>query len=262
MRSSRKSVPSLATAHCTKSLLASYLGSSSSGCSSSSKDFIWRIAPCPVRPTCERGFSFVGILRKCRKAGNYSPAVRVGLRYLSTLGRTARSAASGCRGLPCELDFWSPVSGMRSCRLRLLAIALCLPLYARAQAPSPSEALALEQQGNLEPAARDWQAVTERNPPGPGAFAGRGVALAKEQKYQQAASAYRKALALNPKLPGIHLNLGLAEFKLGHFEAAITPLRAALAADPNNKQARALLGLSYYGAKRFVDASKHLEIAA
>jgi len=67
---------------------------------------------------------------------------------------------------------------------------------------------------------------------------------------------------VNAKLPGMQFDLGLAEFKQGEFEAAIAPFRAALAADPNNFQARTLLGLSYYGAKRFDQAVKHLEIAA
>src|SRR6266550_2720236 len=117
---------------------------------------------------------------------------------------------------------------MTDWRRRLLALALFWPANAGAQAPSPSEALTLEQKGDLEHAARVWQAVTEQNPRDAGAFASLGVILSKEQKYPEAASAYKKALALNP----------------------------------NNKQARTLLGLSYYGTKRFAEASKHLELAA
>jgi len=151
---------------------------------------------------------------------------------------------------------------MNDWRRQLLAIALFWPANAGAQAPSPSEALTLEQKGDLEHAARVWQAVTEQNPRDAGAFASLGVVLSKEQKYPEAASAYKKALALNPKLPGVQLNLGLAEFKQGRFEAAVAPLCTALAVDPNNMQARTLLGLSYYGTKRFAEASKHLELAA
>src|SRR6266478_1553555 len=56
--------------------------------------------------------------------------------------------------------------------LRLAAFALFLPAaLASAQAPSPTEALALEQQGNLEEAARVWQSITERNPRDAGDFA-------------------------------------------------------------------------------------------
>src|ERR1700687_612250 len=102
---------------------------------------------------------------------------------------------------------------MTNLGLRLAAFALFLPALAIAQAPSPVEALALEQQGNLEEAARVWQSVTERNPRDMGAFASLGVVLAKQQKYAEAAVVYKRALALNHKLPGIQLNLGLAEFK-------------------------------------------------
>src|SRR5260370_38848978 len=95
--------------------------------------------------------------------------------------------------------------------LRLTAFALFSPALASAQAPSPSEALALEQQGNLEEAARVWQAVTERNPHNAGAFANLGVVLPKDKKHQEAASAYHTAPALNSKLPGIQLNLALPD---------------------------------------------------
>ena len=53
---------------------------------------------------------------------------------------------------------------MTDWRRRLLAIALCWPANAGAQASSPSEALTLEQKGDLEHAARVWQALTEQNP--------------------------------------------------------------------------------------------------
>jgi tetratricopeptide (TPR) repeat protein len=151
---------------------------------------------------------------------------------------------------------------MKNWKLQLVVIALLCPAGAGAQASSPSEAMALEQQGKLDEAARVWKAVVERNPRDAGAFASLGVVFSKEKRYPEAASAYRKAIALDPGLPGIQLNLGLAEFKQGHFQAAIAPLSAALAAQPNNVQARALLGLSYYGAKQFAEASKHLEVAA
>src|SRR5512136_2452876 len=105
------------------------------------------------------------------------------------------------------------------------------------QLATPSHAIALEQQGKLEEAARVWRAVIERDPSDAGAFASLGVILSRQQKYLDAAAAYNKALALNPKLPGIQLNLGLAHFKLGDFKAAIPPLSAALTAEPQNQQA-------------------------
>src|SRR5947209_18747825 len=49
---------------------------------------------------------------------------------------------------------------------------------------------------------------------------------------------------------------------MGRFDGAIAPLNCALAADPNNGQARTLLGLSFYGARRFAEASSYLELVA
>src|SRR5256885_17066478 len=123
---------------------------------------------------------------------------------------------------------------MTDWKRRLLAIALFWRANAGAQAPSPSEALILEQKGDLEHAARVWQAVTEQNPRDAGAFASLGVIFSKQQKYPEAASAYKKALALDPKLPGVQLNLGFAEVRQGRFEAAVAPPSPALALGPLN----------------------------
>ncbi len=139
-------------------------------------------------------------------------------------------------------------------------LAACL--FAGAlQAQTPRDAIALEQRGQLEDAARAWQAITRRNPQDAAAFASLGVVLSKDEKYSDAATAYKKALALNPQLPGISLNLGLAEFKQGHFPAAIAPFKAALASEGSNSQARILLGFSYYGSRRFRDAARELKLA-
>jgi tetratricopeptide (TPR) repeat protein len=147
-------------------------------------------------------------------------------------------------------------------RFLLIAwFAVLLPFCGQAQSVGPSEAMALEQQGKLEEAARAWLAVTQHNPRDAGAFASLGVVLSRLQKYAEAVPVYKRALALDPRLPGIQLNLGLAEFKQGHFLAAITPFRTALVQEPKNVQPRLLLGLSYYGAKRFEKASEHLQIA-
>src|SRR5580693_3286194 len=159
------------------------------------------------------------------------------------------------------------VSGLKSWKVNLVAALAAavfvlpgpfLSGYASGQALTPADAIALEQQGRLGEAAQAWRSVIQKDPHDAGAFASLGVVLSKEQKYGEAASAYQKAIALNPKLPGIQLNLGLAEFKQGHFQAAIAPLHAASTADGHNLQASTLLGLSYYGAKRFAEATEYL----
>ena len=132
-------------------------------------------------------------------------------------------------------------------------VAPLFPASALAQSStsSPAEAIALEQQGKLEEAAKVWQEVVQRNRRDAAAFASLGVDLSRLQNYPEAAAADKKALALDSKLAGIQRDLGLAELKQGHFAAAIAPFTAALAEQPGSTQARTLLGLSYYGAGRF-----------
>ena len=143
-----------------------------------------------------------------------------------------------------------------------IAAALMSWFPVQAQTPTPDRAIALEQQGDLSGAEREWELWLRDHPKDAEAFASLGVLLSKEGKYKGAVAAYRKALAVNAKLRGTQLNLGLAEFKQGEFQAAIAPFRAAIAAEPDNMQARTLLGLSYYGAKRFTEAVKSLQVAA
>src|SRR6266436_5294950 len=151
---------------------------------------------------------------------------------------------------------------MKMWKLGCISVALFSGLLANAQIPTPDQAVALEQQGKLAEAEKNWRQITQADPRDAAAFASLGLVLSKQGKYGQAVPAYRKAIALNPKLSGVHLNWGLAEFKQQHFDAAIAPLSAALAADPKNLQVLTLLGLSCYGANRFADAVKYLELPA
>jgi tetratricopeptide (TPR) repeat protein len=141
-----------------------------------------------------------------------------------------------------------------------LALFSCQRADAGTQTARPHDAFALEDEGKLAEAEKNWRLVVQQNPRDAAAHASLGLVLSKQGKYAEAVAAYRKALSLNPKLPGVQLNLGLAEFKQGHFQEAIAPLRAALDADPQNNQARTLLGLSCYGARRFAEAARYLEV--
>jgi len=155
----------------------------------------------------------------------------------------------------------APRSSVLNGSLLGFALVLLLSLPVQAQAPRPDRAVALEQQGNLVGAEREWRLWVQEHPKDANALASLGLVFSKEEKYKEAVDAYRKAIAINPKLHGIQLNLGLAEFKGGNFQAAIAPFRTVLAAAPENFQARTLLGMSYYGAGKFEEASKHLELA-
>ena len=114
----------------------------------------------------------------------------------------------------------------------LLGFALVLLLSLPVQAQSPDRAIALEQQGNLASAEREWRLWEQDHPKDADALASLGLVFSKEEKYKEAVDAYRKAIAISPKLHGIQLNLGLAEFKGGNFQAAIAPFRTVLAAAP------------------------------
>lgn len=102
-------------------------------------------------------------------------------------------------------------------KVKLVLIALLSPIFVAAQAASPADALALEQQGKLPPAARAWKMVIERDP-SDAAFAIFVMFLSKEQKCREAASAYTKALARNPnQLRVVTLDAALpdAPYQLG-----------------------------------------------
>src|SRR6266566_1084908 len=91
-----------------------------------------------------------------------------------------------------------------------IAAALMSWFPVQAQTPTPDRAIALEQQGDLSGAEREWELWLRDHPKDAEAFASLGVLLSKEGKYKGAVAAYRKALAVNAKLRGTQLNLGLA----------------------------------------------------
>src|SRR5271155_784714 len=74
----------------------------------------------------------------------------------------------------------------------LFALFSCVP--ASAQTPSASDAVALEQQGKLTEAEKDWRLVLQHNPQDAAAQASLGVVLSRQGKYAEAVPAYQKAL--------------------------------------------------------------------
>ncbi len=69
--------------------------------------------------------------------------------------------------------------GNRMLELAIFVLVCAIP--ASPQSATPSEAIALEQQGKLEEAARVWRAVIKRDPNDAGAFASLGVVLSRQQ---------------------------------------------------------------------------------
>src|SRR2546429_3841051 len=80
-----------------------------------------------------------------------------------------------------------------------IAAALMSWFPVQAQTPTPDRAIALEQQGDLSGAEREWELWLRDHPKDAEAFASLGVLLSKEGKYKGAVAAYRKALAVKDR---------------------------------------------------------------
>ncbi len=155
-----------------------------------------------------------------------------------------------------------------------IIIALCCflqPISGSAQpAPTPASlrqsALAFEQQGQNNDAARQWRALLKLRPGDPEPYAHLGLIAAREGQYQEAAADYRKALALGPKLPNVELNLGLALFKGGEMKQAaevFSPLLQQLPpASAQARQVNLLMGMACYGMAQYTEAVPYLKRAA
>ena len=101
-------------------------------------------------------------------------------------------------------------------------------------------ALALQQSGDLEEAARAYREFLATYPNNIEARSNLGVVLAGLGRYEEAIEAYRLALAPNPSNSAVRLNLGIALYKAALFADAAKELGAVLAAQPANRQARYL----------------------
>lgn len=148
----------------------------------------------------------------------------------------------------------------------LLAI---LPAYSQTRSAFESQrraAFQLEQQGQIEEAAKAWRTILKTHPDDPEPYAHLGLIAARQESYQEAARLDRKALQLNPSIPGVRLNLGLALFKAGDLRGAIPEfaqlLKAAPADSEGAQQIRILLGMSHYGLAQYAQAAPLLREAA
>jgi tetratricopeptide (TPR) repeat protein len=111
---------------------------------------------------------------------------------------------------------------------------------AGAQQPSFSRAVALQQSGELEEAAREYRQFLAAHPANVEARSNLGVVLMHLGRYEEAIAEYQTALTAAPSNPTIRLNLGLAFYKSARLEDAADAFRAVLTATPDNLQARYL----------------------
>jgi len=74
----------------------------------------------------------------------------------------------------------------------------------------------------------------------------RARGLMQQGKVDEAIAELQALAASNPGMKGLDLEIGTAYYKKGDYVKAIPRLKSAVASDPDNSEAAQLLGLSYY----------------
>jgi tetratricopeptide (TPR) repeat protein len=109
--------------------------------------------------------------------------------------------------------------------------------------PTPlHEAMALHRAGQLEQAARRYEAILEVQPAHLDALHLLGVLAAQSGDHRRAAELIAKAIAIDPAHAVLHRNLGLAQRGLGRAELAIASFERAVALKPDYAEAWNNLG--------------------
>ena len=127
---------------------------------------------------------------------------------------------------------------------RLAAAALTVGLLYGQSKQSPQEllkeAIALQQQGKLTPAIRDYELFLDMYPNVAEVRSNLAAALAGTGRYADAIAEYKRALDQKPD-PAVRLNLALAYYKTANFDQAVQELEKVRGADAANVQAVLLL---------------------
>lgn len=123
----------------------------------------------------------------------------------------------------------------------LLAALLASPALA-ARPPRVEEAAALWRRGEVERAAREFEAVFRADPKDRAAALDAAVAWREAEDHKKAAELFAAAVALDPADADVQAALGWEAGRIGDVTGARKAFDAALAAAPANVQA--LLGLS------------------
>jgi len=105
-----------------------------------------------------------------------------------------------------------------------------------------------QQAGQLDAAAREYQAVLKLDPRLPEAYANLGLVYYAQANFEDSATALAQANELRPHMRGVSLWLGIDYLKLNQAARAIPLLREAVALDPKDKQAQSWLGTALWNA--------------
>jgi tetratricopeptide (TPR) repeat protein len=127
---------------------------------------------------------------------------------------------------------------------RLILAALCVGLLRGQTKQSPQEllkeAVALQQQGKLDQAVREYELFLDMYPGVAEVRSNLAAALAGTGRYADAITQYKRALEKIPD-PAVRLNLALAYYKSADFRQAVQELEKVRDVDPANVQAILLL---------------------
>lgn len=126
----------------------------------------------------------------------------------------------------------------------IIVLALVPELFA--QAPDPQQlfqkALADQQAGDAELAAKEYEDLLSLHPEVTAAHANLGVVLVSLGRFDEAIAQYHFALAEAPDDPKLRLDLGLAYYKKGDYTAAAAEFAALHKDDPSDVRVATLLG--------------------
>ena len=117
-----------------------------------------------------------------------------------------------------------------------------------------AEAVALQQSGALDQAARLYLRILQRAPRDFNALHFLGILRLSQGKPGEAVRLIRQALAVDARFADAHLNLGNALAALAQFDPALASYRQALLLDPNLPQAHYNIGNTLKSLGRIEDA--------
>jgi tetratricopeptide (TPR) repeat protein len=103
-----------------------------------------------------------------------------------------------------------------------------------------------QQAGDLDGAAREYQAAIKINPEIAELYANLGLVYYAQSKFSDSAAALATAAKLKPGLPGVTLWLGINDIKLGEPKKAVPLLREAVRENPKDLQAERFYGTALW----------------
>lgn len=150
----------------------------------------------------------------------------------------------------------------------LLLLAGALPLMSGAQQSGSQieqhflAAQQDQQQGLLDAAVREYQAVLRLQPALPEAYVNLGLVYYAQAKFEESSAALARAAKLRPGMPGVSLWLGIDNVKLNRPARGAALLREAIRQNPKDKLAQSWLGTALWNSGQTEAALLQLHKAA